>query len=83
MGAFGCGDKLNHLLRAAEPVLDALSVGPESFGSQLGGNTRVGETSILGDEPDFVHANAGSAALPEILLQAFGQRAGPSALSSP
>jgi hypothetical protein len=79
MCAFGSGDELNHLLRAAEPVLDAICVGAEGFHRQLCGDARIRESGVFRDESNFVDPDSRRAVLAEVLLEAIRQGAGPGA----
>ena len=79
MCAFGRGDQLNHLLRAAEPVLNAVCIRAERLRRQLRGDARIGESGIFRHESNLVDANSRRVAFPEMLLEAICQGAGPGA----
>ena len=76
MFAFGCGDQLNHFFRAAEPFLNAVGVGAESFRGESGGHTRVGKSRVFCDEADLIDADAGIAAIGEMDSEAIGKGSG-------
>jgi hypothetical protein len=75
VSAFGCGNQLNHFLRAAEPILHALAIGTESFRGQLRRHSRFRKPGILGHESNFVHADSAAGVFPEISFQAVAERA--------
>jgi hypothetical protein len=73
MLAFGGGDQLNHFFGAAEPFLDAVSIGAESLGGESGSHARVGKAGVFGDEANFVDADAGMGAMGEMDGEAIGE----------
>src|ERR1700691_5836319 len=73
MFAFSGGDQLNHFFGAAEPFLDAIGVGAESPGGESGGDARGRKSGGLLDQTDFVHADAGVAAIGEMDCEAIGE----------
>src|SRR5580698_3560959 len=76
MRAFGCSDQLNHLLRAAEPVLNLVRVAAQRFHSQLRRYARFGEACVFGDEANLVDLDPRARILTKILFEALAQRRG-------
>jgi hypothetical protein len=79
MCAFGRGDQLNHLFRAAEPVLDAICVRSKGLHRQLRGDACIRESRVFRNESNLVDPDSGRAALPKVLFETICQGAGPGA----
>jgi len=56
--------------------LDAISFGSEGLRCKLRGDPRFGKGGVLGDESDFIYANAAHGVFPEIEFEPVTQRAG-------
>src|SRR5208282_2108780 len=74
MRTFRGRNKLDHLLRAAEPVLNAVGFGAQRLDGQLGGKSRVGESCVLCHKSNLVNSNPRPVVRSKMLLEAFRER---------